>query len=75
MSEGTLEKMKSVLDLAEDQPFDGYTAFEQPDEDGEAAWLKQYVIPTEDWEAMGKPDVVTITLKPGDTLTPDADAD
>jgi hypothetical protein len=66
---GLTEKIRSVLDLAADQPFEGYTAFEQEDEDGEAAWLKQYVIPTQDWEDMGSPEMVTVTIVPGDTLT------
>lgn len=65
------EKIRSVLDLADEQPFDGYTAFEQEDEEGDAMWLKQYVLPTEDWESMGKPEVITITVHPGDRLNKD----
>jgi hypothetical protein len=71
MPEGVLEKMKSVLDLADEQPFEGFATFQQSDDDEEGVWTKQFQMPTADWDDMGRPEVITITVKPGDTLNPD----
>jgi hypothetical protein len=73
---GLTEKMKSVLDLADDQPFEGFATFQQPDDDypdDDNVWTKQFHMPAQDWDDFGRPDVITITIKPGDTLNPETD--
>lgn len=70
---GVLEKTRSVLDLADDQPFEGFATFQQPDDDADdpSVWSKQYQMPSQDWDDFGRPEVITITVKPGDTLNPE----
>lgn len=60
----TLQKTKTVLSLQVVSP-DGIP-FANQDEDGQVGPV--VVLTPEVWEDMGKSDVVTVTVEPGDRL-------
>lgn len=69
---GYVEKAKKLMDLADNQPFEGFATFQQPDDEGDE-WCTQLHIESELWESMGRPDNITITIKPGDLLNGDVE--
>lgn len=63
-------KVRSVLELADDQPFEGFATFEMEDDDDPEVWTKQYHMPAQDWEDFGRVKTITMTVRPGDLLNP-----
>lgn len=68
-------KSRKVMDLADEQPFEGFATFDQPDDDGELNFTAQFHIDEELWFDMGRPEHITVTIKPGDLLNGDRDAE
>ena len=63
----TLRKTEHVLGHVEGSPLEGYVYFSrQPDEAGDLPL--DVHLPREDWDDMGRPEVVTVTVQPGDRL-------
>jgi hypothetical protein len=63
----SIVKSERVLDLH--WKGDGGVVFRQVDEDTERRLPRlSMVLKIEDWRAMGEPDTVTLTIRPGDHL-------
>lgn len=59
-----------VMDLAEGQPFDEVRKFRSASEDDivEGVIPEAYYLTTKNWEDMGSPIAITITVQAGDLL-------
>lgn len=63
-----LEKQRKVLQVAIINIPDGQVTFGHEDEESVDGWALHYGMSTDDWEEMGAPDTITVTIEPGDKL-------
>lgn len=56
--------------IRDDYPIQGKVYFRQDDEEGEYGGvpLTELTLTVDDWDEMGRPDIVTVSIKPGDHL-------
>lgn len=67
--EPILSEHRTVLDFSDAQS-DQHAVFEQKSDGlpGERDVFDQFWMPLEEWEAMGRPLQITVTIQPGDLL-------
>lgn len=66
-----MTKHQTIMQMSEGQAFTGLVIFEQEEIDGEVT--EQVCITEQNWEDLGNPDVITVTVEPGDILNVDGE--
>jgi hypothetical protein len=70
----TSSKHEAVLDICDEQPFEGAVLYEQLNEDnGELD--EQYLMTIDMYGELGQPTQITVTVRPGDHLNVESPAD
>lgn len=66
----TLTKTRSILHRVDLHGAEGdyYVTFERQLDEPDEADQRQVKLFVADWEALGRPDVITVTIEPGDHL-------
>lgn len=70
MTDVRLSQHVTVMDLLEDQPFDEVRKFRNASEDDifEGTVPEIFYLTSQNWEDMGSPNSITVTVHPGDLL-------
>ncbi len=63
---GNMVRHRTIMQRSTEEIFEGMVLFEQePDEEGQ---YEQILITKQNWEDFGEPEVITISVEPGDRL-------